>query len=88
MYEILNNSLIVFNRFYADSDLSGNNSYKKKQTYVRFPLKDLDMNPYIAKAESRSAAPKTYQLYGVSNHYGSMESGHYTAFCKSGNYGK
>ena len=24
----------------------------------------------------------TYQLYGVSNHYGTLGGGHYTAFCK------
>ncbi|XP_053969324.1 ubiquitin carboxyl-terminal hydrolase 8 isoform X1 [Anastrepha ludens] len=79
--------VIHLKRFYADTDAVGN-SYKKKQNYVRFPLENLDMTPYIAKSESRSATPKTYQLYGVSNHYGSMESGHYTAFCKSGNYGR
>lgn len=79
--------VIHLKRFYADTDAVGN-SYKKKQNYVRFPLENLDMTPYIAKSESRSVTPKTYQLYGVSNHYGSMESGHYTAFCKSGNYGR
>ncbi|XP_050327613.1 ubiquitin carboxyl-terminal hydrolase 8 isoform X1 [Bactrocera neohumeralis] len=79
--------VIHMKRFYADTDAVGN-SYKKKQNYVRFPLENLDMTPYIAKSESRSVTPKTYQLYGVSNHYGSMESGHYTAFCKSGNYGR
>ncbi|XP_017466689.1 PREDICTED: ubiquitin carboxyl-terminal hydrolase 8 isoform X1 [Rhagoletis zephyria] len=79
--------VIHLKRFYADSDAVGN-SYKKKQNYLRFPLENLDMTPYIAKSESRSVTPKTYQLYGVSNHYGSMESGHYTAFCKSGNYAR
>ncbi|XP_011189525.2 ubiquitin carboxyl-terminal hydrolase 8 isoform X1 [Zeugodacus cucurbitae] len=79
--------VIHLKRFYADTEAVGN-SYKKKQNYVRFPLENLDMTPYIAKSESRSVTPKTYQLYGVSNHYGSMESGHYTAFCKSGNYGR
>lgn len=24
-----------------------------------------------------------YDLYGVSNHYGTMDGGHYTAYCKS-----
>lgn len=46
------------------------------------------MKPYIARAESRAVTPKTYQLYAVSNHYGTMEGGHYTAFCKSANYGR
>ena len=25
----------------------------------------------------------SYCLYGVSNHYGTMDGGHYTAFCRS-----
>ena len=29
-----------------------------------------------------------YNLYAVSNHYGSMEGGHYTAYCKNNAYGK
>lgn len=79
--------VVHFKRFYADPDSIGH-SYKKKLNYVTFPLENLDMTPYVAKSELRSMSPKTYQLYGVSNHYGSMESGHYTAFCKSGVFGK
>jgi ubiquitin carboxyl-terminal hydrolase 8 len=30
----------------------------------------------------------TYKLYGVSNHYGTMEGGHYTAYCKNTAYSK
>jgi len=29
-----------------------------------------------------------YNLYGVSNHYGTMEGGHYTAYCKNTAYNK
>ncbi|XP_016941445.4 ubiquitin carboxyl-terminal hydrolase 8 isoform X1 [Drosophila suzukii] len=78
--------VVHLKRFYADPSNSG--AYMKKQNYLRFPLENLDMNPYIARAESRAVTPKTYQLYAVSNHYGTMEGGHYTAFCKSANYGK
>ncbi|XP_017057189.1 ubiquitin carboxyl-terminal hydrolase 8 isoform X1 [Drosophila ficusphila] len=78
--------VVHLKRFYADPSNSG--SYMKKQNYLRFPLENLDMNPYIARSESRTVTPKTYQLYAVSNHYGTMEGGHYTAFCKSANYGK
>lgn len=77
----------MFFRFYADTD-SINPSYKKKQNYLRFPLENLNMSPYITISESRRNTTKSYELYAVSNHYGSMESGHYTAFCKSGTYGK
>ncbi|XP_055902298.1 ubiquitin carboxyl-terminal hydrolase 8 [Eupeodes corollae] len=79
--------VVHFKRFYANPDSMGP-SYRKKLNYVTFPLENLDMTPYVAKSELRSMSPKTYELYGVSNHYGSMESGHYTAFCKSGVFGK
>ncbi|XP_011292573.1 ubiquitin carboxyl-terminal hydrolase 8 isoform X2 [Musca domestica] len=79
--------VIHLKRFYADTD-SLSPSYKKKQNYLRFPLENLNMFPYITISESRRNTTKSYELYAVSNHYGSMESGHYTAFCKSGTYGK
>lgn len=43
---------------------------------VNFPLRDLDLSPYIKKYEK----PPIYDLYAVSNHYGSIDFGHYTAF--------
>ncbi|XP_017849882.1 ubiquitin carboxyl-terminal hydrolase 8 isoform X2 [Drosophila busckii] len=78
--------VIHLKRFYADPSNAG--AYVKKQNYLQFPLENLEMKPYTAKAESRASTPKTYQLYAVSNHYGTMEGGHYTAFCKSANYGR
>ncbi|XP_001359977.2 ubiquitin carboxyl-terminal hydrolase 8 isoform X1 [Drosophila pseudoobscura] len=78
--------VVHLKRFYADTSNTG--SYAKKQNFLSFPLQNLEMSPYIARAESRAAKPKTYQLYAVSNHYGTMEGGHYTAFCKSPNYGR
>lgn len=74
--------VIHFKRFYADSD-SISNVFKKKQNYIQFPLNDLDVQRYIAPSERNSVYKTRYNLYGISNHYGSMESGHYTAFCKS-----
>ncbi|XP_034486104.1 ubiquitin carboxyl-terminal hydrolase 8 isoform X2 [Drosophila innubila] len=71
--------VVHLKRFYADPSNSG--AYVKKQNYLQFPLENLDMKPYTARAESRTRTPKTYKLYAVSNHYGTMEGGHYTAFC-------
>ncbi|KAH8312312.1 hypothetical protein KR044_010162, partial [Drosophila immigrans] len=76
--------VVHLKRFYADPSNTG--AYVKKQNYVQFPLEDLDMKPYTARAESRTSTPKSYRLYAVSNHYGTMEGGHYTAFCKSAHY--
>ncbi|XP_026474216.1 ubiquitin carboxyl-terminal hydrolase 8 isoform X2 [Ctenocephalides felis] len=73
--------VIHFKRFYADS--FSTNVYHKKQTYIDFPLFDL----HVATQEPSRRYAK-YNLYAVSNHYGSMESGHYTAYCKSKVYDK
>lgn len=55
-------------------------SYRKLSTEVQFPLTNLDMSPFLAK--SVITAPKTYNLYAVSNHIGTPFTGHYTAACK------
>ena len=43
---------------------------------VDFPLRDLDLSPYVKE----SVKPPIYDLYAVTNHYGSIDFGHYTAF--------
>jgi ubiquitin carboxyl-terminal hydrolase 8 len=70
--------VIHLKRFYADPNSPS--SYKKKQNYVDFQLTDLNMLPYVARTEKNNGSNNkhVYHLYGVSNHYGSMESGHYT----------
>ncbi|XP_035794909.1 ubiquitin carboxyl-terminal hydrolase 8-like isoform X1 [Anopheles albimanus] len=75
--------VIHFKRFYADPETAAT-VYRKKQTLVKFPLSDLNMTRYLARTEvnrNKRLTTFRYHLYGVSNHYGSMESGHYTAFC-------
>ncbi|XP_059143552.1 ubiquitin carboxyl-terminal hydrolase 8-like [Physella acuta] len=66
--------LIGLNRFYAEGMWM-----QKKTTFVDFPLVDLDFSPYIIGPRPRNK----YSLYGISNHYGTMEGGHYTAFCRN-----
>ncbi|KAG2557633.1 ubiquitin carboxyl-terminal hydrolase 5-like isoform X2 [Panicum virgatum] len=53
---------------------------QKLETFVNFPLHDLDLTNYIAN--KKSSERQMYELYAVSNHYGSMASGHYTAHIK------
>lgn len=50
----------------------------KLETYVDFPVDDLDFSMYVAYKNGQSCT--RYVLYAVSNHYGSMGGGHYTAF--------
>ncbi|KAL0436235.1 UNVERIFIED_CONTAM: Ubiquitin carboxyl-terminal hydrolase 8 [Sesamum radiatum] len=54
----------------------------KLETYVDFPTHDLDLSSYIAKKGGQSS--HRYILYAISNHYGSMGGGHYTAFVHHG----
>lgn len=50
----------------------------KLETFVDFPVHDLDLSGYIAQKGGQSS--HRYMLYAISNHYGSMGGGHYTAF--------
>lgn len=45
--------------------------------FVDFPIRDLDLSSYIA---CKSRGSSVYRLYAVSNHYGNMGGGHYTAY--------
>ncbi|VVC94748.1 unnamed protein product [Leptidea sinapis] len=76
--------VIHFKRFYVDPKEYSCNAYRKKQTYIDFPLENLDMRQYSLNCTGNPI----YDLYAVSNHYGSMEGGHYTAYCKSSLYRK
>lgn len=53
---------------------------EKLETYVDFPLYDLDLSR--AKI-NEDGAPALYDLYAISNHYGGMGGGHYTAYAKA-----
>ncbi|VVC25104.1 Hypothetical protein CINCED_3A014822 [Cinara cedri] len=50
----------------------------KKNSNVEFPKTDLNMSNFINGIEHRNWK---YSLYGVSNHSGSLDGGHYTAYC-------
>ncbi|XP_043942308.1 ubiquitin carboxyl-terminal hydrolase 8 [Protopterus annectens] len=53
---------------------------QKLQTFVDFPLENLDISQFVIGPKSNF---KKYNLYAVSNHYGGLDGGHYTAFCKN-----
>ena len=56
---------------------SGN---QKNTSLIEFPVNGLDMKKYALSANEK---PLIYDLYAVSNHYGDLSGGHYTAFCKN-----
>uniref|UniRef100_A0A3Q3F3R1 Ubiquitin carboxyl-terminal hydrolase n=1 Tax=Labrus bergylta TaxID=56723 RepID=A0A3Q3F3R1_9LABR len=52
----------------------------KLDTIVDFPIRDLNMSEFVCDPK---AIPYTYDLIAVSNHYGGMGGGHYTAYGKN-----
>ncbi|KAH8850106.1 Ubiquitin carboxyl-terminal hydrolase 8 [Schistosoma japonicum] len=55
-------------------------TWRKQTTNVDFPVESLDMSPFIVGPKLHSSE---YALYSVLNHRGTMESGHYTTFCRN-----
>tara|TARA_A100001015_G_scaffold153583_1_gene170475 strand:- start:920 stop:1840 length:921 start_codon:yes stop_codon:yes gene_type:complete len=58
------------------------NPEKKKQTYVDFPIENLDLSSYVSGYHKCSYK---YDLFAVCNHSGVTQGGHYTASIKKGN---
>ncbi|CAI9298565.1 unnamed protein product [Lactuca saligna] len=52
----------------------------KLETFVNFPIHDFDLTKYVANKNNSSR--QVYELYALTNHYGGMGSGHYTAYIK------
>ncbi|KAJ4975516.1 hypothetical protein NE237_000622 [Protea cynaroides] len=52
----------------------------KLETFVNFPIHDFDLTKYVA--HKNNSRRQIYELYALSNHYGGMGSGHYTAHIK------
>ncbi|KAH1070983.1 hypothetical protein AAZX31_03G183800 [Glycine max] len=54
----------------------------KLETFVDFPINDLDLSTYVAHGNNQSS--NRYVLYAISCHYGGLGGGHYTAFVRYG----
>lgn len=80
--------VIHLNRF-ADSG----GWLEKRNTAVDFPLTGFNLKPYLVMENTKAIMMNNirnynYNLYAMSNHYGTMDGGHYTAFCKNATYNK
>jgi hypothetical protein len=64
-----------YNRYWRD----------KLDTFIEFPIKGLDLRKYVKAPDQPESV---YDLFAVSNHFGGMGGGHYTAYCKNKSTGK
>jgi ubiquitin carboxyl-terminal hydrolase 4/11/15 len=55
---------------------------EKVNELVKFPIEGLDMRQYVLELKD-TLEPAVYDLYGVVDHYGNLNGGHYTASVKN-----
>lgn len=73
VYKLPNYLIIHLKRFKRNGYMASKNGAQ-----VNFPIENMIMSSHIGERVS-------YDLYAVSNHYGSMGGGHYTAYAKNVN---
>lgn len=85
VYKAPNYLIVQFKRFKirSHSAVMGMIANKKNDVLIDFPIEGLDLREYVV-GEDRGDA--VYDLIGISQHYGGLSSGHYTAICK--NFGR
>ena len=79
IYKAHNYLIIQLKRFKTEGY---NNSFngEKNNEFVSYPIKNLDLSNYIVGPDKNNVK---YDLYGVIEHIGTLNSGHYTAICKN-----
>ena len=84
IYKPSNYLIIQFKRFKIKSNTPIISFFlnKKIDSFIDFPIKDLDLRNYVIGPEKNEAI---YDLYGIIEHSGGLSMGHYTAVCKNSN---
>ena len=72
LYKIPNILIIQLKRF---------KNGQKIKTFIDFPIRNLDISPFISESSPYFSTTIKYDLFAVSNHYGELEYGHYDANC-------
>ncbi|KAG0069112.1 hypothetical protein BGZ89_003508 [Linnemannia elongata] len=58
-------------------------SYSSKiNTYVQFPMEDLDMTPFLKSTDHQELSNSKYDLYAMVRHRGVVGGGHYIGYAK------
>ena len=83
IYKPPNLLIIQFKRFKIKTTnvIIGALTNKKNDSLIEFPIDNLDLRNYVVSDCEKSNA--IYDLYAISQHYGSLSSGHYTAVCRN-----
>lgn len=82
IYRAPNYLIIQFKRFKikTNNTMTAWLSNKKITTFVDYPINNLDIRKYVIGPDKEKAI---YDLYGIVEHFGSLNSGHYVALCKN-----
>jgi ubiquitin carboxyl-terminal hydrolase 8 len=67
--------ILLFKRFSFDGT-------KTKDTRITFPIESFDLSQYLSN-EGFTKTNHLYDLYGICNHYGDTDGGHYTAMVQN-----
>jgi hypothetical protein len=61
-----------------------NRNWREKiDSFVDFPITSLDLAPWCPNETKKGPDSTLYDLYAVSNHFGGLGGGHYTAYAKN-----
>jgi ubiquitin C-terminal hydrolase len=82
IYRPPNVLIVQFKRFKikSNSSMMGFLSNRKNDSMVDYPAENLNLTNYIASEMKTDAI---YDLFAISQHFGGISSGHYTALCKN-----
>lgn len=82
LYKAPNYLIVQFKRFKIKTAhvVMGMISNKKNDVFIDYPVEGLNLSEYVVGDEKHQAI---YDLVGISQHFGSLSSGHYTALCRN-----
>ena len=78
IYRPPNYLIIHLKRFKIKTGIFSNNN--KNNIFIDFPINDLDLSKYVIGPEKNNIS---YDLYGIIEHIGGLDMGHYIAKCKN-----